>query len=98
MTPRYRVFGIPCRVTCALAFLVIEIVTAKREKVVPRKFFLQEIHDGIFRSRATLFSRPAVRGIRSSFRLNFAAHGWHIALVHVPGFGRHMDGLRKLVI
>ena len=98
MTPRDRVLRISGGVAGALAFLVIEKVTAERQEVMQCQFLLQEIDYGIFRRGATLFSRSAVRGIRACFRPNCASHRGHVALIHVPGFGRHVQGLRKLVI
>src|SRR5579862_6243088 len=98
MTPGDGVLRVSGRIARALAFLVIEKVTAKRNEVMQRQFLLQEIDHRIFGSSAALLSRQAVYGIGAFFRRNTTSKSGYVALIHVPGLGRHMYRFRECVI
>src|SRR5579863_9798797 len=98
MAPHDGVLRVLSCVAGALAFLVVEKVAAKREKIMRREFLLQKADRGIFGCRAALLSCEAIRSVRTGFWPNTTAHCRHVALIHIPALARNMDGLRKLVI
>src|SRR5258708_16114673 len=98
VAPHEGVLRVAVDETGALAFFVVEKVAAEAEEVVGRELLLEVVDDGVLGRGAALPAGQAVGAVGVGLRLDGAADGGGFGLIHVPGLGGDVDGLRKFVI
>ena len=93
VVPGDGVFGVAVLVAGALAFFVVEVVAAEGDEVVGRELLVEVVDDGEFGGGAADLAGEAVGGVGAGFGGDGAVDGGDLGLIHVPGFGGHVEGL-----
>src|SRR5258708_5884662 len=90
VSPHQRRLRVAILEAGSLTFYVIQEVRPNRKIIFCVELLFDVVDHGPLRREAADLARGTVRAIRAFFRCDRTRDAGHVALIHVPGLGRHM--------